>query len=517
MTGSSSSTLTSSPRSNSEPCQSRARRTFHLLIVFTLASIILFSHLSEGGLDGYDDAFYAHEGKQMLITGDWWNVRFNGALNFEYPPMFIWLEALSMKVLGVSDFAAKFPSALSALLIILLVFFLAREMGGEFLPSICASWIMMLSQYFMKWAMHAMTDAPFTLFFTLSLYFYVKGLKRPNYLILCGPAIGAAIMTRSVIGFIPVGIIISHLIITGQRQRLLSIRLSGRLLSGLLIGLSLPSVWYFSQYLSHGEQFLSAHTSFIGGKIFLDGNSEDRGFGFGLLEYPRLLLRFYWPWAPLMIIGLVTQARLAISRGESPAVLLTVWVSLVVAPFSLAEAKVLRYIMPAFPAFSILAAIPAARLISATRLKAHFRTAYVALTAAVLLIACFPNPLERAEDMIKLAPVVNSRTDPSQKVTIYTSHPGYISQFLWYSNRLCERLAAPDKLSEALQAQGERVFIIGVDDYKKLVINSAVNVEVIMVTKNLVCFKTIATHVTLGRREGFSNLATLRRRSLGGS
>jgi hypothetical protein len=37
------------------------------------------------------------------------------------------------------------------------------------------------------------------------------------------------------------------------------------------------------------------------------------------------------------------------------------------------------------------------------------------------------------------------------------------------------------------------------------------------VTKNLVCFKTIATHVALGRREGFSNLATLRRRSLGGS
>ncbi|HZF40556.1 MAG TPA: hypothetical protein VE715_17170 [Blastocatellia bacterium] len=65
-----------------------------MLTVFILASIILFSHLGQGGLAGYDDAFYAHEGKQMLITGDWWNVRFNGSLNFEYPPMFMWLEAL---------------------------------------------------------------------------------------------------------------------------------------------------------------------------------------------------------------------------------------------------------------------------------------------------------------------------------------------------------------------------------------------------------------------------------------
>lgn len=472
----------------------------HLFIVFILASIILFSHLHEGGLSGYDDALYAHEGRQMLITGDWWNVRFNGALNFEYPPMFIWLEALSIKVLGVSDFAAKFPSALSALLIIALVFFLTRELSGEFLPSICASWIMMLSQYFMKWAMHAMTDAPFTLFFTLSLYFYVRGLKRPNYLILCGPAIGAAIMTRSVIGFIPVGIIISHLVITRQCQRLLSIRLWG----GFLIGLSLPSVWYFSQYLSHGAQFLSGHLSFVGGKMFFGGNSGDRGFAFGLLEYPRLLLKFYWPWLPLIIIGLVTQVRLAIRHRESSAVLLVVWVSLVVAPVSLAGAKVLRYIMPAFPAFSILAAIPAARLISATRVKARFRTAYAVLIAAVFLIGCFPKPMARAEDMIKLAPVVNARVASSHKVTIYISNRGqfnYIPQFLWYSNRLCEHLNDPVKLSEALKTQSEKVFIMSADDYKKLVINSAVNVEVIMMTRNLVCFKTALLSVTEPQRK----------------
>jgi hypothetical protein len=66
-----------------------SNQTFHLLIVFILASIILFSHLSEGGTT---PSMRTKAGKCSLRGTD---VRFNGALNFEYPPMFIWIEALS--------------------------------------------------------------------------------------------------------------------------------------------------------------------------------------------------------------------------------------------------------------------------------------------------------------------------------------------------------------------------------------------------------------------------------------
>lgn len=91
-------------------------QTFHLLIILLLSSLLLFANLNKGGLSGYDDAFYAHEAKQILITGDWWNIKFNGNLNFEFPPLFIWMEAISFSLLGVNDFAAKFPAALTGLL-----------------------------------------------------------------------------------------------------------------------------------------------------------------------------------------------------------------------------------------------------------------------------------------------------------------------------------------------------------------------------------------------------------------
>ncbi|HEV2667853.1 MAG TPA: hypothetical protein VG324_23250, partial [Blastocatellia bacterium] len=79
---------------------------FNFWLPLVISSILLFSSLHMGGLSGYDDAFYASYGKQMILSGDWWSLRLNGYRVFEFPPMFPWLEALSMKVFGITDFAA---------------------------------------------------------------------------------------------------------------------------------------------------------------------------------------------------------------------------------------------------------------------------------------------------------------------------------------------------------------------------------------------------------------------------
>jgi 4-amino-4-deoxy-L-arabinose transferase-like glycosyltransferase len=143
-------------------------RISHLLAVAALAVALLFPNLNRGGLSGYDDALYAHEGKEMLRTGDWWTVHFNGAPNFEYPPVFIWLEAASMRVFGVNDYAAKLPSALAGLGTILILYFLTLELSGDVWLAAVAMLVLTTTQLFVKYAMHAMTDVPFTFFVTLA-------------------------------------------------------------------------------------------------------------------------------------------------------------------------------------------------------------------------------------------------------------------------------------------------------------------------------------------------------------
>jgi len=86
------------------------RGQFVVLVI--LAAMLLFIPLHRTGLAGYDDAFFAHQGKEIALTGDWWTIHFNGAPSFVYPPLYIWLEAASFKVFGIYDFAAKLPTAL---------------------------------------------------------------------------------------------------------------------------------------------------------------------------------------------------------------------------------------------------------------------------------------------------------------------------------------------------------------------------------------------------------------------
>ena len=161
-------------------------RRFHVGLIALIALLLLFSKLHIGDLGGYDDAVYAHEGKQMLATGQWWNVYLNGQLDFDKPPLFIWMEAISMWIFGVTDFAARFPAALLGFGTILLMFFLADELSDSYRLPIWAMLILLCTQEFVRLSMRAMTDVPFTFFFVLAILAYLKGLKRPAWFLLLG-------------------------------------------------------------------------------------------------------------------------------------------------------------------------------------------------------------------------------------------------------------------------------------------------------------------------------------------
>jgi 4-amino-4-deoxy-L-arabinose transferase-like glycosyltransferase len=497
-------------------------------LIFVISSILLFSSLHKGGLSGYDDAFYAHYGKQMILSGDWWSLRLNGYHIFEFPPMFPWLEALSMKVFGFTDFAAKFPAALSGLLTIVLAYLIAKELFGGFWAPALAMAIMGATQYFIKYAMRSMTDAPFTFFFTLSIYLYLKSLKEPGYLLLSGTAIGAAILTRSVLGLIPLGIVFLHMIITGKR----ALMLSRPFIGAVALAIALPSVWYGSQYGLYGKRFLNEHFSFVASKIggreavvrddlrqpeiilcrTIDGQDftvripteapsrSSAGGRFsrvvlGFVEYPKLLLRYYWPWLPLALIGLVGQIKALVRSRDAAAALLVIWVACVLIPFSFADAKVLRYIMPIFPAFAILAAAALSRWVGSRRSALYVKLAYLLTLAALLVAALFPQPRRRAEDMRPLAPVIDANSDPARRVILYTYgelHHDYMSQLIWYSNRYCVHLTDLNTVMGALSSCPELIAVVDKQAFKRMSVAQGISFMALGESENFVCVKAAA-------------------------
>jgi 4-amino-4-deoxy-L-arabinose transferase-like glycosyltransferase len=466
----------------------RTPRLMYWLMLALLSSLLLFANLQRGDLSGYDDAVYAHEARSMILSGDWWNVRFNGYLNFEYPPMFLWMEAVSMKTFGFTDFAAKFPSAVLGVATILLTALLAFELTGDAWLSLFAGIVLLSTQYFMKYATHAMTDVPFTFFVTVTALAYLRGLRNPKYFVLCGAAIGSAILTRSVMGLLPAPAILAHLLFV-KRQHLLRSR---QFLIGAILAAAIPAVWYGSQYATHGNVFVAKHTEFVGGKIASSTLTPAQRLT-GLAEYPRLLFSSYWPWLPLLLLGLIKQARRSLSRDECAAFLL-LWVFCIIVPLSLAETKLLRYLIPLFPVFSILAALPLNAWLPLRR-KPEITSGVYVLAGGYLFVTTFffPTALNRATDMKQLAAAADAHTPENQRVVMYTGgnlEYNYQNQFLWYGNRYTDLFTRTDYVRTRLETGENSVAIMDRPSFGSFkAANDDVVGDIVGESEHFVCFR----------------------------
>jgi 4-amino-4-deoxy-L-arabinose transferase-like glycosyltransferase len=457
-----------------------------------LTIFLLFANLHRGDLAGYDDAVYAYEGKEMLRNGDWANVWLNGKLDFDKPPLFIWLEALSFGLLGVSDFAAKFPAALLGLATVALVYFVTRELtDDEWLPSL-AMIVLASTQYFLKYAQHAMTDVPFTFLFTLAIWAYLKAQRQPVFFLLCGSAIGLAGLTRSILGLLPLGVIAAHWLVGRKAVR------SVYLWLGLALAIGLPLAWFWTQYHWYGDAFVQHHFSYTAENA--RSIAPQRGWHWlrGLGEYPFLLVKLYWPWLPLLLGGIVltlrslrqTNTERLFGFDQEARWLLLLWIVVVVLPFSLIQHKVLRYILPAFPALAILSALAWRRWIPARRLGASFAIVCVLLSLSVLLISVSSSHRLRAAEVRPLALLADAALPPAQPILLYTDGAArwdYLHQIIWYTDRRAQMLT--DVTQTLCQLQQPATAIVDRATYQQHLQPHLNDLEVVGQTSTLVCVR----------------------------
>ncbi len=146
---------------------SAARIAWAILILATLY-VCYFSHLGAIGFVGPDEPRYAWIARDMAETGDWVTPRLYGKPWFEKPPLLYWGAALSFKLFGVSEAAARLPSAISALLATLALAWLAWRLYG----TETARWLLLLlptTVGMIGFSHAAATDMPFSGMLTIAM------------------------------------------------------------------------------------------------------------------------------------------------------------------------------------------------------------------------------------------------------------------------------------------------------------------------------------------------------------
>ena len=181
------------------------------IVILVLGALLFIPGIGSYRLFDWDEINFAESAREMLVTGDWFNVQINFESFWEKPPLFIWMQALSMKAFGVGEFAARFPDAVAGILTLLLLFNIGRKMNGTRFGVI---WTLMYGISFLPffYFKSGIIDPWYNLFIFLAIYFFARYTdsdaagSRAGHAALSAAAMGLAIMTKGPVAFLIFGL-----------------------------------------------------------------------------------------------------------------------------------------------------------------------------------------------------------------------------------------------------------------------------------------------------------------------
>jgi 4-amino-4-deoxy-L-arabinose transferase-like glycosyltransferase len=369
------------------------RATF--LILLSLTAVELFGRLGSGVLY-FDEAIYAQVSKEIVESGDWLTLHWNGHNWFQKPPAYFWATALLFRLFDVREFWARAPSALSGVGVILVSYLIARRLYNH-AAGVLAALILLSSELFIFNARLGTTDTMLTFFILLGVYGYLRAEENDRWWLVAGVSCGLALMVKGAAGVVaPVALILAALF----DGRIFSAFRSKWLWAALACAALAVIPWHLLMFRLHGVPFVTAYLF----QNVLDRakgnlNEYQRGYGY----YLRVLWDFFSPWVYVLPFALIFGRA-----GRSKVILILA--VLVICLYTLVQTKFQWYILPAVPAFSVIIAGFIIKSVE-NRPRTQLRLAilglallWVAGTASVISRLLLRNPdMEAAARLAKLA------------------------------------------------------------------------------------------------------------------
>jgi 4-amino-4-deoxy-L-arabinose transferase-like glycosyltransferase len=332
--------------------QSLTRQFFLLCAV---AACMFFAGLGRLPLTEPDEGRNAEVAREMLDSGDWVTPHYNTLTCLDKPAAFFWLVAASFRAFGLSEWAARLPSALMALATSLLVWFLGRRMFGD-RTGLRAGLIWITSPLVIIFARTVIFDMPLTFFVTLAMATYwlaeVEDFKNPWRDAIFFAAMGIAAITKGPVGFLlPLLSISGYLALRGRLRDMRKLRWG----LGVPVFLAAALPWFvavsvrnpdFPKYAFWQESLLR----------FATGHARRPG---GPLYYVPVFLAGFLPWSFFLLFAGWNRLRTwRVLRREDrkPHLFLLTWGAVIFVFFSISRSKLPGYFLPATIPLSLLMA-----------------------------------------------------------------------------------------------------------------------------------------------------------------
>ena len=265
----------------------RPRLSTDWLLLVGFCGFLFFFGLAYFGLVGADEPRYAQVAREMLARHDWITPTLGGKPWLEKPPLYYWQAMLAYSIFGVSDWAARLPSAVDATLMVVAIYlFLQRfrpgfQLDGALIAASAAGVI--------AFARAASTDMPLAAMFTIALLAWYAWYEseRQLYLAVFYAFLALGALAKGPVAPFLAAVIVSFLAATKRDYRLI---LRTLWVPGTLLFCAIALPWYVAVQIKNPE-FL---------RIFIFEHNLAR-FGTNLYHHREP----FWYYLPVTLLALL--------------------------------------------------------------------------------------------------------------------------------------------------------------------------------------------------------------------
>ncbi len=335
-------------------------------LIVTIAAILFIPLIGKVHLFDWDEINFAESAREMIITGDYLNVRINFEPFWEKPPLFIWLQVVSMKIFGINEFAARFPNAICGIITLLVLYHLGRRLYDN---KFALLWTLtyagsILPFFYFK---SGIIDPWFNLFTFLGVVYWVFAIdtqfngKKYLYCFFSALFLGLAMLTKGPVSILIFGILVMGLILlNGFRIGLNWKQITLFVLSLILIG----GFWFILQILTGNYDVIR---DFIVYQIHLFKTKDAGHGGFPFYHFIVLLLGVF-PASVFAIQGHKYTGGRDLRKTLHTSMIALLWVVLLL--FSIVKTKIIHYSSLTYFPLTYLAAFAGYNIING---KFNFR------------------------------------------------------------------------------------------------------------------------------------------------
>lgn len=326
------------------------------ITIFLIGTLLFVPFLGQVHLFDWDEINFAECAREMIVSKDYLRMQINYRPFWEKPPLFIWMQVLSMKAFGINEFAARFPNALAGVVTLVALYYTGKRIINERL----AIWWVIL--YAATWLPHfyfksGIIDPIFNLFIFLAfvqVYFIKYGQNKYLHALLTGAFLGLAVMTKGPVAILITGLSFTTYLIVNKGftgYKLL------HLLTIAVATLLTTTLWFGVEILQHGFWFIN---EFITYQIRLF-KTEDAGHGGPFFYHFIVLLIGCFPAAPFLFQYLKKQRAENTQQADFIKWMwIMFWVVLLL--FSIVKTKIVHYSSLCYFPLTFLAALQLYRI-----------------------------------------------------------------------------------------------------------------------------------------------------------